>query len=263
MRIKIIGHANEETAKLVRKVISILRGHEIEVEPKLAKIVGGQPPRSLQPEAIIAIGGDGTVLRAVSISQGLPVLGIHLTGRGFLAQVEPGEMEKALKAMSSGRLSVVEVTMLKSTIKGERLPDAINEISVVSATPGKTVALRVTIEGEELGEVVGDGVIVATPTGSTAYSMAAGGPIVSPEVDGIVLVPICPSEKSFFPMVVPARVEILIEPTREDRDAMMMVDGNVCGKLSYKEKLVIACSEKKARFFAWRGFYSSLKKKLL
>ncbi|MFN4133356.1 MAG: NAD(+)/NADH kinase [Candidatus Hadarchaeales archaeon] len=172
-------------------------------------------------------------------------------------------MKKAVGKLLSGKLKVTEAMMLKSIVKGRRLPDALNEVSAISATPGKTVSLKMSIEGEEIGELAGDGLIAATPTGSTAYSLAAGGPVVAPEIEAIILTPICPSGKSLPPMVIPPGKEVWIEPTRDGRDAAVLVDGKASCKLKRGERIVIAKSERKARFYAWRDFYSSLKKKLL
>ncbi|MEM3519087.1 MAG: NAD(+)/NADH kinase [Candidatus Hadarchaeales archaeon] len=262
MRIMIIGHGDRETVKVAKKLVALLKGHEIVIGGELAEKLAQGSRAAGKLDAVIAAGGDGTVLRAVAVARGAPILGIHLGGRGFLAQVEPKEMEKAVREMISGKLELKEVMMLKSILKGRRLPDALNEVCVISAKTGKTVALRVSVGERDLGEVVGDGFIVATPTGSTGYSLAANGPIVAPEIDGMVLTSICPCGRSFQPMVIPAEEEVLIEPTRDNRDAIVLVDGKIAGKLVRGEKIAVTRSERKARFYAWRDFYSSLREKL-
>ena len=149
-------------------------------------------------DVVIAAGGDGTILRALALAAParLPVLGVNVGHLGFLAEVEPGELPGALAAISAGDFSVEERLGL-----GGRLTDGTNSLAVrasndlvLGRTPGQGQAVfAASVDGELFARYVGDGLIVSTPTGSTAYSLSAGGPIVAPRTQAILLTPIAPN----------------------------------------------------------------------
>lgn len=251
--------------EIVRKAMALLSTEEILLERKVAKKLG-KPPGDLRAfrkaDAVVAVGGDGTVLFAQRLAPNVPVLGINLGEKGFLADVRPSEVGQALKRLKAGKLQIVERDRLAGTVRGKRLPDALNDVVVFSAAAGKTVALKVAVDGEVAMDVRGDGVVVATPTGSTAYAHAAGGPVVDPRLRAILVVPICPSHTKSAPLVVPIDDRIEVEPTRPRRDAQVIVDGLPVAKLRCGEKVTLGCSEKPALFFRWGEFYRKVREKL-
>jgi NAD+ kinase len=253
------------TVEMAKRIIKLLRKEEILLHQKLAKELGrrGSQLRAFnEADAIIAIGGDGTVLRAQRTAPNVPILGINLGARGFLAEVETPEIHEAIRRLIRGELPVVKRERLKSIIGRKRLPDALNDVVVVPEKLGKTISLTVKIEGKTTLEVVGDGVIVSTPTGSTAYARAAGGPVLDPNLNSFVLVPICPTRHVISPLVLPFDKSLEVGLTMPKRRATVIVDGEERAKLGYGEKIVISRSEKPATFFTWKGFYTKLKEKL-
>ncbi len=266
MRIGIIARPELPGAlKLVRSVLRLLSKEEVLLERGLARKLGkrGVTARALQKaDAIVTIGGDGTILFAQRQAPETPILGINLGGRGFLADVKPNEAQRALRMLVRGRLPIVEREKLVGEVAGKKLPDALNDAVVYSAKVGKTLTLRIFVDGKLTSDVKGDGVIVATPTGSTAYALAAGGPVIDPRLKVFVVVPICPSYLNSNPLVVPINSCIEIEPTRPDRGAFVIVDGQIAAKLKPGEKAKFHRSDKPARFFEWGEFYCKLREKL-
>ena len=251
--------------KVTRNVLKILAKEEILLERGLAKKLrkrGVDAQALRKADAVVTIGGDGTVLFAQQQAPGTPILGINLGERGFLADVTPNEAQRALRMLVNGRLPIVERERLVGESSGRRLPDALNDSVVCSAQAGKALTLRVSVDGKVALDVRGDGVIVATPTGSTAYALAAGGPVVDPRLKVFVVVPICPSHSKPNPLVVPIDSRIEIEHIRPERKASVIVDGQVAAKLEPREKATFYRSDKPARFFGWGEFYHKMREKL-
>jgi NAD+ kinase len=254
-----------KTVDTARKVIKLLGKNEILLCRDLARKLGrkGSPPGEFsRVDAVIAIGGDGTVLRTQRMAPGVPVLGINLGVRGFLAEVDPPEAPKAIRKLTRGELPVVRRDRLKTRVGRERLPDAVNDVVIAPAKLGKTISLRIEIDGEPAMEVVGDGVIVSTPTGSTAYARAAGGPILDPDLGSLLLVPLCPTAPRTSPLVLPPSRSLKVKLTAPGREALVIVDGEQKAKIRHGEGVEISRSEKPATFFVWKGFYTKLREKL-
>ncbi len=259
-RLEILG-----ALKLVRKVMALLSKEEILLERDVAKKFrkpSGDVQAFEKVDAIITVGGDGTVLFAQRLAPNVPILGINLGERGFLADVKPNEVEQALRKLRAGKLQIIERGRLAGMAYGKRLPDALNDVVICPASVGKTLTVKVVIDGENAMDVRGDGVIVATPTGSTAYAHAAGGPVVDPRLKAILVVPICPSYPRLVPLVVPMGSHIEVEPTRPGRDAQIIVDGRPATKLRCGEKVKLHWSDNPALFFQWSEFYSKAREKL-
>jgi len=266
LRIGIIAHPElPEALKLTQRVLKLLSKEEVLIEQGIARKLGkrGVTARALQKvDTIVTIGGDGTVLFAQSQAPETPILGINLGGRGFLADVKPNEAQRALRMLVMGELPIIEKDRLVVEAAGKQLPDALNDAVVCTAKAGKTLTLRISVDGKVTDDVKGDGVIVATPTGSTAYALAAGGPVIDPRAKVFVVVPICPSYLNPNPLVVPIDSRIEMEPTRPDRGAFVIVDGQIAAKLKPGEKARFHRSDKPARFFEWGEFYRKMREKL-
>jgi len=266
LRIGLIAHPElPEALKFTQRVLRLLSKEEVLLERGLARKLGkrGVTARELQKaDAIVTIGGDGTILFAQRQAPETPILGINLGGRGFLADVKPDEAHRALRMLVTGRLPIVEKEKLVGEVAGKQLPDALNDAVVCSAKAGKTLTLKISVDGKVTADVKGDGVIVATPTGSTAYALAAGGPVIDPRAEVFVVVPICPSHLNPNPLVVPIDSRIEIEPTRPGRGAFVIVDGQIAAKLKPGEKAKFHRSDKPARFFEWGEFYCKVREKL-
>jgi len=163
-------------------------------DPETAKKLGLKPLE--KPNIVIAIGGDGTFLRAERIYPGVPKFAISVDSFAYLAEVDSKQADKYIERLVKLKYIIEERMKLHSP-----LGDALNEIVFVSPNPGEVVELEVTFGTEKL-HFKGDGLIIATPTGSTAYCMTAGGPVLDPLMEAILLVPICDT-KGIRPMVIP------------------------------------------------------------
>lgn len=183
-------------------------------------------------DLLIVLGGDGTLLGTAreAAAFDVPILGINLGNLGFMADIELGELDEALKAFMQGEYSIESRFMIDACIEkasGEtRCLTALNDIVVTRASYQRMVAFDVRVNGDDLAHYQGDGLVVSTPTGSTAYSMSAGGPIVDPSLGVCVITPVCPHTMASKPVIVPggAEIEIKFKSTFDDM-AMLTADG--------------------------------------
>src|SRR3989442_10322664 len=182
-------------------------------------------------EIIIAFGGDGTILRAARLAarRGIPILGVNLGGFGFLAEISTDDLPGALPDLLAGHYELDERMMLQvQTDHAEEQPWlALNDVVVTKSGVARVLRLRVLVNGEHLASYPADGVIVATPTGSTAYSLSAGGPILHPNVDALVITPICPHTFNARSVVVDGNAAVEIGLTVPSPEATVTVDGRL------------------------------------
>ncbi len=182
-------------------------------------------------DLILSLGGDGSLLAAVSqLERDLPVLGLHMGSMGYLTATTPEGLENCLDELVTGGLHLEKRMMLRVTVEGGEdhiQADALNDIVLTSGLPGRVVRLTTRINGENLFRLTGDGLIHATPTGSTAYNLGGGGPILDPGMEAIVLTPVMPHSVSVRPIVVSpdARIETRIH-SRHGR-MQLSVDGQL------------------------------------
>lgn len=176
---------------------------------------------------VISLGGDGTILRNMSkMNDPIPILGINMGTLGFLADVDPEDAVAAIEKALSGFM-YDERPRLELSINGEFIGNAINEVVATSAYPAKMITYEILVNHRLLGEIRADGIVFATPTGSTAYAMSAGGPIVTPEVDAILIVPIAPFKLSSRPWIVPFDSEIQVRVKMPKKEIVIVTDGKV------------------------------------
>ena len=184
-------------------------------------------------DLIVAIGGDGTMLHAARMAAmaDVPVLGINRGRLGFLADVGPEQMVQSLDDALGGRCRAERRMLLAAQILADGRPIdalALNDVVVAKRETGRMVDVRTWVNGDYVNTHVGDGFIIATPTGSTAYALSCGGPIVHPSLDAVVLVPVCPHTLSYRPIVVPAGAVVEIElADRFESRAQVVCDGIV------------------------------------
>jgi NAD+ kinase len=222
---------------------------------------------------LITLGGDGTMLRGARAVAGLnvPVLGVNLGRLGFLTYCGIEEMEWALERMARGEYEAQQRMTLVVRAVGDdnREKDswiAVNDVVIHKGGFARVVRLRVLVDGEPIATFAADGLVVSTPTGSTAYSLSAGGPIVMPSMDSIILTPISAHSLTLRPLVIPPamRVEIDAEDGAEAEELLVTVDGQVGTALSQNERLIVARSDAPVifvRFYA-STFFSRLRTKL-
>ena len=214
-------------------------------------------------ELAIIVGGDGTILRASRFYAPLdiPVFGINIGRLGFLAQAQADDTETALEKLVNGEYKIDERTMLSIPETGI---NALNDIVIKNTNSSKTVELTVYLNGNHVCNYLADGLIVATPTGSTAYTLSAGGPVLEPSLDAVVLAPICPHTLNTRPIVIPSDETIEIRPQRENTSFAVYIDGQI--ELTNKKNVIIKRADKKAKIVLLNknddGFYTVLKEKL-
>ncbi|MGB4653601.1 NAD(+)/NADH kinase [Methanothrix sp.] len=256
-------------ADLIQEIESWNEGVGILVDEDLAVKIG-RPPSSVQEmergrvDFIVSIGGDGTILRNIhKMADPVPILGINMGTLGFLVDVEPADAARTIKRLLSGFV-VDERSRLKMLINGVCMPRATNEIALITASPAKMIEFEILVDGSLMEDFRADGVIIATATGSTAYAMSAGGPIVDPRVDAIVLVPMAPFKLSSRPWVMPGDSVIEVRLKLPEKEALVVVDGQSSTSVSSQDRIVISKAKTPARFVkvAEGGFYAKVKSKL-
>ena len=200
------------------------------------------------PDMVLAVGGDGTMLGAVSraISWDVPVLGFNMGTLGFLTAAEPSQVEIVLDRLFDGDFDTADRLTVSASV-GDSQATGVNDVVVEKVDTTRLVSLAVVIDGAHLATYRADGIIVATPTGSTAYSFSAGGPVVDPRVEALVLTPVASHSLFDRPLVLPATSRIEIQVTR-DRPVRVNVDKTDLGTVGEDERVVITAGERPARF---------------
>lgn len=260
--------ANPQSAKAVeatRTVIDTLkREHKVLVEENLAKVLGeeGAPLDTMGIDYLVTVGGDGTILRALQRGD-YEILGVNISRVGFLTEVGVGQMGEALERLAEGEYRIDERIKLQVEVEGEPLPPCTNEAVIHTANVAKIRHFQVRIDGESASRVEGDGMIVATPTGSTAYSLSAGGPILDPRLRAFVVTALAPFRQTLRPMVVPAESEVEVELLGRGPCALVL-DGQSDRPLQGRETLRFGLADEKARFVRFsRAFYRRVQEKLV
>lgn len=198
-------------------------------------------------ELIVAVGGDGTMLRAARLAApyGVPVLGVNRGRLGFLVDISPADIRDRLDEVLSGRYVKDRRTMLRARVlrpgSDERTRQALNDVVLQKWQTGRMLDFETWIDGRYVNSHGGDGLVIATATGSTAYALSCGGPILYPELDAVVLAPICPHTLSDRPIVVrsSSTIEVrLVE--RPEANAQVICDGVSLGELEPGDRLVVS-----------------------
>lgn len=201
-------------------------------------------------EAVIALGGDGTLLHAAKIVNcgSIPILGINLGNLGFMTSVPEDKLEKTLEALSRDEFISSQRTMLKCEVESDGeirgTPSALNDVVIGWGESSRIISLEVLVEGENVLTSMCDGLIVSTPTGSTGHSMSAGGPIIHPQTAAFSINMICPHTLSNRPLVVPDTCPIEIKVSSSSKSVLLAVDGQDCRRLKEGDLIRIAKAER-------------------
>jgi NAD+ kinase len=267
-----------QAADTVRRLVEWLQGRHLTVllDKETASLVADLPlphtSRSDLPgqvDVIVVLGGDGTLLsvaRAVG-DLGVPILGVNLGGLGFLTATTLDEMTAALEALVDGRMIIEERMMLAARVRRSGAAGneflALNDVVIMKSAMSRIIDLRVAVDGELATAYRADGLIISTPTGSTAYSLSAGGPILFPTMDALVLTPIASHTLTNRPIVLPGiqRIEVTL---LTNQDVMLTVDGQVGFGLRERDSVEVARAASRIRLirFAHKHFFSVLRTKL-
>lgn len=264
-RVAIVAKASVPRAtQVAARAMDVLRDRvKLVADPTTARAFGlpGVPVERMSADVVLCVGGDGTILRTLqALRRPVPVLGVNLGTIGFLADVAPSKLEGRMRSLLAG-FQVEERMRLEARVNGKPLPPAMNETVILTASPGRMLHLQVAVDGQDLLHLRADGLIFATPTGSTAYAMSAGGPIVDPRLEAIILVPLAAFTLTARPILVHPRSTVSV---RVAEPATVSVDGVVSARLKGKETMTVTRSERPAKFVRLETpFFEKARRKFL
>jgi len=257
---------NPDAVKFSREIFQILTndGMDVVLERDTASVLGldGLNMSGSGADIAIVVGGDGTILRTIhQMRDPIPVLGINWGEVGFLADLEPEDAFAFIKTLSSG--FPIEERMRITLIKdGVSCGDSLNEALIVTTRPAKMLRFSIIVDGMIAEQFRADGLLISTPTGSTAYAMSAGGPIVDPRLHAFLLVPLAPYLLSSRPHLISSNRELTIR-LESDKPANLVIDGQQTIELGTTTSLEVRKSEKPALFVdIKRNFFEKVDKKL-
>ena len=254
MKVLVLGDtARPDIRRAIARALPILRRH-------LAVV------RSGRADAALVFGGDGAILRAARL--GIPLIGVNLGRLGFLTEVDQKEVRTLARRLADGRYSVTESLMLSCRLRrGKRVSPlglALNDVVIGGGGISRMASLEVSIDGKFVADYPGDGLVLATPSGSTAHSLSAGGPVLAPGVEALVLTPISAHTLSLRPLVVDAqrRVSVRISGDRQTLD--LTLDGQRSVRLKAEDVVEITRAEQPCRFvrLARGAYFDTLREKL-
>jgi NAD+ kinase len=254
----------EELAEYLRK-----KGLEVYIEDTLAGKMNTKektiPLAKMKTDFIITIGGDGTILRtSITLPKPEPpVLAINMGVRGFLTEVPPKKALEAVEKCLKGEYKIEKCAKLAATADGCTIPDALNDIVISAGEPSKILYTQIFKDEKPILKCQADGLIMSTQTGSTGYSLSAGGPVLDPEVDAFVLTPIC-SVTVFRSLIFPADSEVTIQAVRP-KCMLVLVDGNYRQLVTSKNPtLTVTRSKNVTSFIRFKDdFYNRLRSRVL
>jgi NAD+ kinase len=256
------------------------RGAEAIFEIETAALAPGATPHAASRKAlaehadmVLVLGGDGTLLSMAdslgAAGSRIPILGVNFGSLGFLTEVTLPELRASLEAALDGRARVEERMMLRATTarKGQPFAQhvALNDVVVTKGARSRMIDLSVHVGDEFVTRVKADGLIVATPTGSTAYNLAAGGPIVAPSMDALLLTPIAPHTLTNRPIVIPSNSPVRVQPVMDDRDEVFVTfDGQEGFELKGGDEIEVTRSEPPLHLIkpSTRSYFEVLRTKL-
>lgn len=273
MRIGVVARLDvEEAIQLAEKIVDFLIEKNIEtvMDSSLVERLNKYeklscPLEEMDTDIIIAVGGDGTILRTQSFisPKEIPLFGINMGTVGFLTEIDPEDAFKAIGEVLSGNYFVEKRTQLQIWHR-KKLHTALNEVVLMTRKPAKMLHIEISVDEEVVEESRADGLIIATPSGSTAYSMSAGGPIVDPRVEAFIIVPICPFKLGSRPTVVPNNSQIKVKLLREGKKAIAVIDGQFEQEIDYMDEIIFRKSDDYACFVRLnKDFYRKVREKLI
>jgi NAD+ kinase len=280
LRIGIVGKTNKRSVfEITKEVCSWLKGRNIEVyvEKGLGMEIGhpNSLPSTELPEfvdVILVFGGDGTFLRVARLvcKYDIPILGVNLGGLGFLTEITIDELYPTLERIISGEYVIEKREMLYATIhrdSADRIGDYIvlNDVVINKGAVARMIDLAIYINGSHVTTFRADGIILSTPTGSTAYSLSAGGPIVYPTLPLTIITPICPHTLTNRPLVVSNETTIRIKFLTDTHDVYLTLDGQVGVTLKMGDVIEVGKSDTSVKLIRspFRDYFTILKTKLL
>ena len=272
MRLGVVARLDvEEAIKLAGKIVEFLIEKNVEtlLDSELASKLNkyqniASDLKDMDVDMVIAVGGDGTVLRTQGFinKKKIPLFGINMGAVGFLTEIDPEETLTALEQVLDGNYFVEKRTQLQ-VWHNKELHSALNEVVLMTQKPAKMLHIEISVDDEVVEELRADGIIIATPSGSTAYSMSAGGPIVDPRVGAFIIVPICPFKLGARPTVVPDDSVIKVKFLREGKKAVAVIDGQLEEEINYMDEMIFKKADDSSYFVRLtKNFYRRVREKL-
>lgn len=240
---------HEKTFKSVIRYLKKL-GKDVYLEERVADLVGAKRydefiPGETSVDLVLVLGGDGTILRIVNKMRDINAkfFGINMGHLGFLSEIPPVQITKTLGRVFAGHYTIDKRMMLQVKLERNKKKikefHSLNEVSVTQGTLSRLITLKTKVDGKKLANYRADGLIVATPTGSTAYNLSAGGPIVHPSMKGIIVTPICPHSFNQKPIVIPDTKKVSILVASDYEKINLTIDGQRSMLLNHKDLLHI------------------------
>jgi len=274
----VVNYDKEKARETAYQIINWLGSKSIKVyiEGKGGELVGRKdlncPLEKFlnKVDIVISLGGDGTLLKAARLAAfaDIPVFGVNLGGLGFLTQIGIEDLEKSLERLYRERYFLDERMMLDCSVKRKdnviKKLVALNDVVISKGAFARIISLATYVNNDYVITYSADGLVVSTSTGSTAYSLSAGGPIVNPNINSMILTPICPHTLSARPLIIGEndKVKIILESSEEE--VMVTIDGQEGFTLKTKDELLVKKSNYKALLitFKEKSFYAILREKL-
>jgi len=253
------------------------RGHSAVIHQELAEFIEKRPDRTdtvkiealaRNCEVLVSMGGDGTMLAAARLvgSEETPILGVNLGGLGFLAEVSAEELYPRMEDVLGGKYTIEKRMVLQAKIDNdpERSYYALNDVVLDRGGSPRVISIDVSIDNQVFTRFNSDGIIVATPTGSTAYSLSAWGPIVSPSLESIILTPLCPHSLTERPTVIPPTSCIALKAHTKDIEAFLNIDGQIRVKIEDEATVLIQKGDYYVNLITFpdHSFFDILRRKL-
>jgi len=263
--------------RILNEILTLLRRHrrKILLDEAAARMASmdGALPRSqvvVGSDLVVVLGGDGTFLSAARSvrSQGPPLVGINLGSLGFLTEISRRDVAEALAVLLAGKATEERRLMLDVRVRSQgnvvASYRALNDVVLAKSTLARTVRLRVQVDEHAVSAYRSDGLIISTPTGSTAYSLSAGGPLVHPAMDAILITPICPHALTNRPLLIPARAHVTVSRSSGQDPIHLTVDGQTGGPFGQGDLLEVRRSRVALRLLNPfpRSYYDTLRTKL-
>jgi NAD+ kinase len=276
MRLGVVGHRGYDgLADVLRRLIGLEAALDLRLsfEPNLHELADGHDRLDDADEidALLTLGGDGTLLRGARFLAGrqVPILGFNLGRLGFLTTCGIEELEPAVTKLAGGEFRAEARMALEAsaiTVDGSERKrwTALNDVVLHKGGFARMLQLRVAANGEAIATYAADGIVIATPTGSTAYNLSAGGPVVVPTVESILLTAISPHTLSVRPLVLPPSVEVTVRAEDGPEELLVTVDGQVGATFTSGETLAVRRSDKSVLIVRFPGttFFSRMRRKL-
>lgn len=261
----------KQSVEIAKKITKFLDDRSVTVvaEDEEAASIHAKPLSGVAPNTInfaISLGGDGTILRLVHRHPLLqaPIMAINLGSLGFMADILVENIEDSLKNLLEGNYKVESRIVIEGKTNHHEVNFAVNDIVIHRGSNPCLIDLAVNVDGRHLNTFSADGIIISTPSGSTAYSLAAGGPILAPELNALVLTPICPHTISNRPIVLQPDVEIQIQYLSAPPPVEIIYDGFPCFSMKTSEYLTVTHAKRLFRLITMpdHDYFATLRNKL-